>query len=61
MEDLKPPQSSQQPAQAPDVELVKLRHPYTKDTVEVDNTAEALTPYMARGYEQYHEPAKETS
>ena len=35
------------------VEKVTLRHPHTKDTVEVDATPDALVPYMVRGYEQF--------
>lgn len=33
-------------------ERVKLRHPHTKDTVEVDGTPASLVPYMVQGYEQ---------
>jgi len=34
------------------VEKVTLRHPHTKDTVEVEATPANLVPYMVRGYEQ---------
>ena len=34
------------------VEKVTLRHPHTKDTVEVAATPAALVPYMVQGYEQ---------
>ena len=38
------------------VEKVTLRHPHTKDTVEVDATPVDLVPYMVRGYEQVKQP-----
>jgi len=45
-----------QPTQPPEkAVMVKLRHPHTKDTVELENTAEALTPFMVRGYQQVKE------
>jgi hypothetical protein len=34
------------------VETVQLRHPHTKDTVEVNGTPADLVPYMVQGYEQ---------
>jgi hypothetical protein len=50
MEDPKEPRAA--PARAAAPETVKLRHPHTQDTVEVDATAAALVPYMVQGYEQ---------
>lgn len=42
--------------------VIFLRHPHTGHTVEVDNLSDALTPWMVKGYTQYHppvDPAKE--
>jgi hypothetical protein len=35
------------------VEKVFLRHPHTKDEVEVDALHASLVPYMVRGYQQF--------
>lgn len=34
------------------VEKVKLRHPHTGETVEVDGTPAELVPYMVKGFAQ---------
>lgn len=42
---------------------VFLHHPHKPDEqpVELENTGETLTPYMVRGYVQYHPPVSSVS
>ncbi len=42
---------------APVIAKIRMRHPLTLDTVDVEPTSEALTPWMVKGYSQFNEPA----
>ena len=41
--------------ESPKESKITMIHPHTRDLVEVEPTAEALTPYMVKGYTQAKE------